>query len=96
MRSRYSAYVLRDGDYLLASWHPRTRPAELDMSDAPGARTVWLGLQVHSHRNTGTDTADVEFTARLRIGGGSAQRMRERSRFVREGGRWYYLDGDVG
>ena len=38
----------------------------------------------------------VEFVARLRYGGGKAQRMHEVSRFVREDGRWYYVDGDIG
>ena len=96
MRSRYSAYVLGEADYLRASWHPSTRPAQLSLADAPGQRTVWLGLKVESHTVTGADTAEVAFTARLRVGGGSAQRMHERSRFVREGGHWFYVDGDVG
>jgi len=95
MRSRYSAYVLGDADYLLASWHGSTRPAELSLTDAPGRRTVWLGLKVESHTITGEDTAEVSFTASLRVGGGSAQRMHERSRFVREHGHWFYVDGEV-
>ena len=94
MRSRYSAFVVGDADYLRASWHPDTRPAELGL-DAPGAATTtWLGLTVKQHRITGSDTAEVEFIARYRIGGGSAVRMQERSRFVRIDGRWYYLDGE--
>ncbi|KAF1013175.1 MAG: hypothetical protein GAK31_03324 [Stenotrophomonas maltophilia] len=92
MRSRYSAYVQRRADYLLASWHPDTRPAELSLDDAPGQRTHWLGLTVHAHRSTGTDSAEVRFTARYRIGGGSAVHMAEHSRFLRHDGRWYYLD----
>jgi len=92
MRSRYSAYVIGDAGYLLATWHPRTRPPELSLADAPGQRTQWLGLQVRRHRATGADTAEVEFVARYRIGGGSAVRLAEHSRFVREDGRWYYLD----
>jgi SEC-C motif-containing protein len=95
MRSRYSAYVLGDADYLRASWHASTRPAELSLADAPGRRTTWLGLKVESHTPTGPDTAEVSFTARLRVGGGSAQRMHERSRFVREQGHWFYVDGQV-
>lgn len=92
MRSRYSAYVLKDADYLLASWHPDTRPAQLSLHEAPGQRTQWLGLSVDLHRMTGEDTAEVRFVARYRVGGGSAVRMSEHSRFVREAGRWYYLD----
>ena len=92
MRSRYSAYSLGRTDWLLASWHPSTRPDAASLDDPPGQRPVWLGLDVLRHAVTGTDTAEVEFLARYRIGGGSAMRMREHSRFVREDGRWYYLD----
>ena len=94
MRSRYSAYVLGDAGYLRATWHADTRPDELGF-DAPGEpNTTWLGLTVKSHRVTGPDTAEVDFVARYRVGGGRAVRMQERSRFLRLDGRWYYLDGD--
>ncbi len=94
MRSRYSAFVLGDADYLRATWHPDTRPAELGL-DAPGApRTAWLGLSVKQHRATGPDTAEVEFVARYRVGGGSAVRLHESSRFACLDGRWLYVDGD--
>ena len=89
MRSRYSAFVLERADYLLATWHASTRPATLDF--VPGAK--WLGLEVRSHRVLDTDHAEVEFVARCREAG-RATRLHERSRFVRESGRWFYLDGD--
>ncbi|MDO9602853.1 MAG: YchJ family metal-binding protein [Rhodocyclaceae bacterium] len=92
MRSRYSAYVLELPDYLLATWHPSTRPAELSLATMP--RTQWLGLKVNRHAITGQDTATVDFVARHKIGG-RAQRLHEVSRFVRENERWYYLDGAV-
>ncbi len=92
MRSRYCAYVTGNSDYLLATWHADTRPQVLSLEDAPGQRTQWLGLDVKRHRVTGTDTAEVEFVARYRIGGCSAVRLAEHSRFVRQDGRWYYLD----
>jgi len=92
MRSRYSAYVCGLADYLLQSWHADTRPATLSLADAPGQPTRWLGLTVQRHTVTGPDTAEVVFLARYRVGGGSAVRMVEHSRFVREDGRWYYLD----
>ncbi|MFC3552270.1 YchJ family protein [Lysobacter cavernae] len=91
MRSRYSAYVRGERDYLLATWHPRTRPAELDLGDVGATR--WLGLEVKRHALTGPDAATVEFVARCRSGGAPAVRLHEISRFVREDGRWYYLDG---
>ncbi len=92
MRSRYSAFVLGDVDYLLATWHPSTRPASIDLE--PGVR--WLGLQVRSHLQQDETHAMVEFVARSRPATpGPAQRLHERSRFVREDGRWFYVDGDL-
>ncbi len=91
MRSRYSAYVLKREDYLLATWHPSTRPANLKLASQQPSPT-WLGLDVKRHEHDG-EHATVEFIARLRYGGGKAQRMHEISRFVREQGCWYYLDG---
>ena len=93
MRSRYSAYVLEREDYLLETWHPETRPDDLGLRSQRPAPN-WLGLSVKRHETDG-NRAVVEFVARLRHGGGSAQRMHEVSRFVREHGRWYYVDGDV-
>lgn len=89
MRSRYSAFVLERADYLLATWHARTRPATLSFE--PNAR--WLGLEVCAHVSTGPDDAEVEFVARMRVAG-KAVRLHERSRFVLEAGRWFYVDGD--
>ena len=92
MRSRYTAYVRHLAGYLLASWHPSTRPAELSLDEAPGQRTQWLGLTIHAHTRSDADHAQVRFTARYKVGGGSAVKMLEHSRFVREDGRWFYLD----
>jgi SEC-C motif-containing protein len=89
MRSRYSAFVLERADYLLVTWHARTRPATLSFE--PHAR--WLGLEVRAHVSTGPAAAEVEFVARMRVAG-KAVRLHERSRFVHEGGRWFYVDGD--
>jgi SEC-C motif domain protein len=91
MRSRYSAYVLGLPDYLLATWHPSTRPAALE-ADPPGLK--WLGLEVRRHEQPDDAHAVVEFVARNKLAG-RAQRLHETSRFVREGGRWYYVDGEL-
>ncbi|MCC6814506.1 MAG: hypothetical protein IT498_10740 [Rubrivivax sp.] len=95
MRSRYTAFVRGDADYLLASWHTSQRPATLALE--PHIR--WLGLQVRAHRVLDETHAEVEFVARSRVAGGRATRLHERSRFVREnvqgGWRWFYLDGDL-
>jgi SEC-C motif-containing protein len=95
MRSRYSAYVLKLEPYLLATWHPDTRPPSLSFGDDTLPAPKWLGLKILRHE-TKADTAVVEFVARFRVGGGSAQRMREVSRFARVDGRWMYVDGEVG
>jgi SEC-C motif-containing protein len=89
MRSRYSAFTLERADYLLATWHSSTRPVSLDFD----AGTKWLGLEVREQKMTGADTAEVEFVARYRVAG-AAVRLHERSRFVREEGHWFYVDGD--
>jgi len=92
MRSRYSAYVQKLDDYLLASWHPSTRPINLDLAEDDG--TKWLGLEVKRHQPTDENHATVEFVARYRIDG-RGHRLHEISRFVREDGRWFYVDGDI-
>jgi SEC-C motif-containing protein len=90
MRSRYSAFVLGNVPYLMATWHHSQRPAELTLES--GAK--WLGLEIKQHQTTGADRAEVEFVARFRVAG-KAIRQHECSRFVREEGRWFYVDGDV-
>jgi len=89
MRSRYSAYVVGNGDYLLATWHPRTAPAELDLD--PQQR--WFRLDIlATHRGGMLDTTGtVEFVARYRLGG-EAGAQHEVSAFIRLGRRWLYVD----
>ena len=92
MRSRYCAYTLNQEDYLLATWHASTRPAHLNTREE--GELKWLGLSVGQCETAG-DTAFVNFVARFREpGGGPAQRLVERSRFLREGGCWFYVDGE--
>lgn len=91
MRSRYTAYTLDLIEYLLASWHPDTRPASLERG-VPDLK--WLGLEVRGHARQDADHETVEFVARSKFGG-RAQRMHEISRFVRERGVWLYLDGQI-
>lgn len=93
MRSRYTAYTLLCEDYLLATWHPSTRPTSLGLAE--DVSTKWLGLEVKRHEQQDADHAIVEFVARYKVNG-RAHRLHEVSRFLREEGRWFYLDGDVG
>ena len=89
MRSRYSAYALELEAYLLQTWYVDTRPSTLDLH---AEKTKWIGLEIRSHVQTGSDSATVEFVARYRVAG-RAHRLHEISRFRREEGLWYYIDG---
>jgi SEC-C motif domain protein len=91
MRSRYSAFVLEREPYLLATWHASHRPAFIAFESG----VKWLGLEVRQHLPVDADNAEVEFIARQKPVSGGAVRLHERSRFVREGGRWLYLDGNL-
>jgi len=88
MRSRYTAFVLGDENYLRYSWHPDSRPRNIHLQ----ADTRWLGLNIKT--TTGGQPEDsegtVEFVARYKTGG-KATRLHENSRFVRSEGRWVYL-----
>ena len=88
MRSRYSAYALNLHDYVLQTWHHSTRPEPASLCDEPPA--TWLGLKIYQAQ---ADT--VHFCARLRHGGGRAQRLDETSHFVFENGRWWYVNGVI-
>ncbi|MCX5394242.1 YchJ family protein [Streptomyces sp. NBC_00094] len=92
MRSRYSAFVVRDEAYLLHTWAPETRPGEVDFD--PALR--WTGLEI---QGTTDGTAfhqhgTVTFTASY-VHEGEPGAMSERSRFARHEGAWVYVDGDV-
>jgi SEC-C motif-containing protein len=92
MRSRYTAYVVRDVDYLLRSWHSSTRPAAIDATTIP----EWYGLHIVRTEKgmEGDDNGVVEFKATA-ISRGKIWRLHEISRFVKEVGQWFYVDGDL-
>ncbi len=105
MRSRYTAFTLKDEPYLRATWHPSTRPSEPIIDEKEPIR--WLGLDIKSDLRLRKRKVDlshtpecdtVEFVARFKTGG-RAHRLHELSRFVREPDsdsgalRWFYLDG---
>ena len=89
MRSRYSAYVLRDSAYLRDTWHLSTRPADLDISKD---ETPWQRLVIADLEKGGENDSEgvVEFAAYFQGG-----QLHERSRFIKEGGNWFYLDGEM-
>jgi SEC-C motif-containing protein len=91
MRSRYSAYVLKNESYLLKTWHKAHQPIDplFDAND----KTQWLGLtiksfQEHSHEPSAT----VEFVAIYKVNG-KAHRIHEISNFALDNGQWIYIDG---
>jgi SEC-C motif domain protein len=95
MRSRYTAYALGDGDHLFRTWHPRTRTDDA----APDPRVRWTGLEVLDIVGGGPDDAEgvVEFRARwVSDDDGPVRRgeLHERSRFLRRGGRWVYVEAE--
>lgn len=92
MRSRYTAFSLRDVDHLLATWHPTTRPTSLDLE----SDMVWRRLLIVDRVAGGPFDREgvVEFAAAWEQRGERGV-LRERSRFVREGRTWLYVDGDV-
>jgi len=89
MRSRYSAYVTGNARYLLATWHPTTRPAALELD--PAQRWYLLDILRTSRGGMLEDSGTVEFRAKYRLGGGAGE-QHEVSRFVRERRRWFYVD----
>ena len=90
MRSRYTAFARERAGYLLATWHASRRPSQVSFD----AGVKWLGLEVRDFKVIDDGHAEVEFVARQRDQTGRAVRLHERSRFVREDGRWYYVDGE--
>ena len=93
MRSRYTAFVLRNADYLLATWDPASRPRRLELQHD---RTEWLSLELRRIESGGPadPTGRVEFIARFRLNG-IDQALHENSRFRQQAGRWLYIDGET-
>ena len=93
MRSRYTAYIEENVNYLAQTWHPDYRPRSMEMSKD---HKKWLGLKIKSAKGgeTGAGKGVVEFVARFKVGG-KGHRLHEISQFVREGGRWYYTSGET-
>lgn len=91
MRSRYSAFVLHDEAYLLASWHPSTRPSRVRFD----SQQRWLGLRIlDTHLGTAADEyGEVEFVARFKVQG-AGHRLHERGVFERIESQWFYRLGE--
>ncbi|CAH6047519.1 hypothetical protein AN2351V1_1987, partial [Citrobacter koseri] len=94
MRSRYCAFVMKDANYLIRTWHPACgATAFRDDIVAGFAHTEWLGLTIFEESGSDAEkTGYVSFVARF-IEQGTPGAIIERSRFLKENGQWYYIDG---
>jgi SEC-C motif-containing protein len=92
MRSRFTAFAFALEDYLIQTWHPRTRPTRLELDD----QIEWTRLDLIEVVRGGLLDPDgtVEFTARYRRAGVRGL-LHERSNFTRIQGRWLYVNGDL-
>lgn len=94
MRSRYTAYTRKNREYILQTWHPETRPQAERFEIENGI--CWTGLTILSSikGGSGDDTGTVEFIADY-IHSGKSGSLREKSRFVRQEKKWFYLGGET-
>jgi SEC-C motif domain protein len=91
MCSRYSAFAVSDEPYLLATWHPATRPATVDLD--PSIEWRRLRIQGVTGGTEGDDAGTVEFVAHFWNSARSEYgRQHENSRFARQGRRWFYVE----
>ncbi|GGC73506.1 UPF0225 protein [Hoyosella rhizosphaerae] len=93
MRSRFTAFFLDDVPYLERTWHPTTRPPALGLDP----NQQWTHLEILGTHKGGPLDSDgsVEFRAHYRYGKQRGS-LHENSRFVKEHGRWLYVDGVIG
>lgn len=87
MRSRYTAYARGDAAYLLASWHPSTRPAVVELD--PALR--WTSLEVVSATGGLLDPVGTVHFRASHVRRGAHGVLEEHSRFGRDAGRWTYV-----
>ncbi len=88
MRSRFSAFAVGDTAYLLKTWHPDTRPGDLELD--PVQRWTYLEILGKTGGGLLQNEGTVEFRAHYRHAG-LADSLHEDSRFVREDGQWVYV-----
>ena len=88
MRSRYSAYILKNEDYLLKSWHESTRPESLDLK---ADSTQWKKLKIISASES--KVIFVAFFTQDTLNNEKKYALTESSNFVKDD-HWQYIDGD--
>jgi SEC-C motif domain protein len=92
MRSRFSAFALADANYLLGTWHPSTRPDDLQLDS--GLRWTRLDILATVGGGPFDPTGIVEFEAHYRAADGRGA-LHERSNFLRNAGQWFYVSGKI-
>lgn len=94
MRSRYSGYALGLIDYIIATTHPNNPDAAMTLADWQkgisdfATSTQFIGLKIIEFID-GTEEAYVTFDATFDIGS-----MKEKSRFLKVEGKWFYHSGE--
>ena len=98
MRSRYSAYVIANIDYILKTTHPKTRKIHDVETIATWAKSsLWQKLEIVStdKGKTKDSIGTVEFKAYFSDASSQSQIHHEVSNFVKELGKWFFLDGKI-
>ena len=95
MRSRYTAHTREDYPYVLKTCHSSTRPADDEFDDTKPV--TWTSLEILRTEGGGEEDEKgmVEFVARYQAPGGGTLGLHEIGQFVREDGKWFYLDGEI-
>lgn len=88
MRSRFSAFAVGDTEYLTKTWHPKTRPTDLELD--PGQRWTYLEILGKTGGGLLENEGTVEFRAHYRQDRQPGS-MHENSHFVRVDGQWSYV-----
>jgi SEC-C motif-containing protein len=94
LRSRYSAFVKGEIDYILATHDSETRDqVKKEEIESWSKESQWLGLevlQIHPESQDGNE-AVIDFTARYETGEKTFDHT-ERSTFRKKNGRWFFHD----
>ncbi|RED46464.1 SEC-C motif-containing protein [Winogradskyella eximia] len=93
MRSRYSAFVLADGDYLMATHHSSTRPIKEKKAIVKWAKSVqWIRLEVlETSKGSINDVEGIVTFNAYFFENGKVDVINEKSAFVKENNQWFYL-----
>jgi len=96
MRTRYSAFVEADIDYIMDTHDPDT-VGQIDRkgTEAWAKESDWMGLEIlEVERGTPDDNfGRVDFVAKYKLKGSTVEH-RESATFRQHNGKWYFTDGE--